>query len=93
MTGNQPLTYPRLNMEAVIDMKPDVIIISSMERGGAYEEARKQWFQWPMLPAVQKGHIYLIDSDLIDRSSPRIVSGLEAMARLIHPEVPWHERP
>ena len=93
MTGNQPLTYPRLNMEAVIDMKPDVIIISSMERGGTYEEARKQWFQWPMLPAVQKRHVYLIDSDLIDRSSPRIVSGLEAMARLIHPEVSWHERP
>jgi iron complex transport system substrate-binding protein len=28
----------------------------------------------------------LIDSDLIDRPSPRIVDSLEQIARLIHPE-------
>jgi iron complex transport system substrate-binding protein len=68
-----------------------VIIISSMQRGGEFERARREWFQWPALPAVQKGHVYLIDSDLIDRASPRIVSGLEEMARLIHPEIAWDE--
>jgi iron complex transport system substrate-binding protein len=39
-----------------------------------------------MIPAVKHGRIHLIDSDLIDRPSPRIIEGLEEMARLIHPE-------
>jgi iron complex transport system substrate-binding protein len=89
MAGDQPITYPRLNIEEVIRKGPDVIIISSMERGGGFEKARKEWFLWPTLPAVQKGDVYLIDSDLIDRAAPRIVIGLEEMARLIHPEIEW----
>ncbi len=92
MTGDQRITYPKLNIEAVIKGKPDVIIISSMERAGQHEKARMEWLEWPTLPAVQKGHVYLIDSDLIDRPAPRIVSGLEEMARLIHPEIEGHER-
>ena len=92
MTGDQPITYPKLNMEAVVKRRPDVIIISCMERGGEYEKARNQWFRWSALPAVQKGNVYFIDSDLIDRPAPRVVSGLEEMARLIHPEIQGHER-
>ncbi|MBW2004008.1 MAG: cobalamin-binding protein [Deltaproteobacteria bacterium] len=89
MTGDQPITYPKLSMEEVIKKGPDAIIISSMERGGEFERARKEWFRWPTLPAVQRGRVYLIDSDLIDRAAPRIVIGLEEMARLIHPEIEW----
>ncbi len=93
MTEGQPITYPKLSMEEVIGKRPDVIIISSMKRGERFEKARKQWFlRWPALPAVRKGNVYLIDSDLIDRPAPRIVRGLEEMARLIHPEIQWHER-
>jgi iron complex transport system substrate-binding protein len=91
LAGDQPITYPRLNIEEVLRRRPDVIIISSMQRGGEFERARREWLQWPGLPAVQKGNVYLIDSDLIDRASPRIVSGLEEMARLIHPEIAWDE--
>jgi iron complex transport system substrate-binding protein len=39
-----------------------------------------------MLPAVKDGRIHLINSDLIDRPSPRIIDGLEEMARILHPE-------
>ena len=92
MTGDQPITYPRLSMEEVIKKAPDVIIISSMKRGGEFKKARKEWFRWHTIPAVRKGNVYLIDSDLIDRSGPRIVRGLEEMARLIHPEIGWDER-
>ena len=93
MTADQPITYPKLSMEEVVTRRPDVIIISSMKRGGEFERARKQWFlRWPTLPAVRKGNVYLLDSDLIDRPAPRIVRGLEEMARLIHPEIEWDER-
>ena len=89
MTGDEPITYPRISLEEVIRRRPDVILISSMERGGSFERARLDWLKWPSIPAAKNGRVYLMDSDLIDRPSPRIIGGLEAMARLIHPEVEW----
>jgi iron complex transport system substrate-binding protein len=86
MTADEPVTYPRISLEAVIRKKPEVIIISSMEREGRFEKARQDWLQWTSIPAVQMGRVHLIDSDLIDRPSPRVVGGLEIMAKLLHPE-------
>ena len=87
MTENEPITYPRISLEEVIRRKPEVILISSMEREGRFEKARLEWFKWTSIPAVQTGRVHLIDSDLIDRPSPRLIEGLEAMATFIHPEV------
>jgi iron complex transport system substrate-binding protein len=89
MTEDEPITYPRISLEEVIRKKPEVIIISSMERGGRFEAARLEWMEWTSIPAVKNGRVHLIDSDLIDRPSPRIIEGLEVMARFIHPEVKW----
>ena len=89
MTQDEPNNYPRISMEEVIRRKPDVIIISSMERGGMFEEAWAEWFKWTSIPAVKNRRVHLIDSDLIDRASQRVIEGLEVMARLIHPEVRW----
>ena len=87
MTADEPVTYPRISLEEVIRRKPEVILVSSMEREGRFEKARQDWLQWTSIPAVQKGKVHLIDSDLIDRPSPRVVDGLEIMAKLLHPEV------
>jgi len=86
MTADEPVTYPRISLEEVIHRKPEVIVISSMEREGRFEKARQDWLQWTSIPAVQMGRVHLIDSDLIDRPSPRVVDGLEIMAKLLHPE-------
>jgi len=77
--------YPVLSIEEVIKRAPEIIIISSMERGGRFEEAKIQWYRWKAIPAVKMGKVYLFDSDLIDRPSPRIVDALEKMAKIIHP--------
>jgi iron complex transport system substrate-binding protein len=86
MTADEPVTYPRISLEEVIRRKPEVLLVSSMEREGRFEKARQDWLQWTSIPAVQKGRVHLIDSDLIDRPSPRVVDGLEIMAKLLHPE-------
>jgi len=93
MTGDLSVTYPRISIEEVLKRKPDVIIISSMERGGRFEREKMNWYKWPSIPAVKNRQVYLLNSDLLDRPSPRIVDGLEMMARLIHPEVRWNARP
>ncbi|MDP2970957.1 MAG: cobalamin-binding protein [Deltaproteobacteria bacterium] len=85
IAGNDREMYPRLGMEEILKRSPEVILISSMNPKGDYEKAFREWERWKMIPAVKHGRIYLIDSDLIDRPSPRIIEGLEEMARLIHP--------
>lgn len=77
--------YPRLGMEEILRRSPEVILISSMNPKGDYERIFREWERWKMIPAVKQGRIHLIDSDLIDRPSPRIIDGLEEMATLIHP--------
>jgi iron complex transport system substrate-binding protein len=37
--------------------------------------------------AVRLNHIYPFDDTLLSRPGPRIVDGLEQLARLLHPEV------
>jgi iron complex transport system substrate-binding protein len=86
IAGKDKEMYPRLGMEEILKRSPEVILISSMKPGGDYERALREWERWKTIPAVKEGRIHLIDSDLIDRPSPRIVEGLEEMARLIHPE-------
>jgi iron complex transport system substrate-binding protein len=87
MTGDEPISYPRISLEEVIRRRPEVIIISSMERGGTFDAVRRSWLKWSSIPAVKAGRVHLIDSDLMDRPSPRVVEGLETMARMIHPEL------
>jgi iron complex transport system substrate-binding protein len=91
MTADSGISYPRISIEEVLKKKPEIIIISSMDRGGMFEKARQEWLKWTSIPAARDGKVYLIDSDLIDRPSPRIIDGIEEMARLIHPEVDWEK--
>lgn len=86
VAGNGKEMYPRLGMEEILKRAPEVILISSMNPQGDYERVRREWERWKMIPAVKQGRIHLIDSDLIDRPAPRIIDGLEEMARLFHPE-------
>ena len=58
-----------------------------MARQAAFEQVKAEWRRWPNMPAVRNERIYLVDSDLFDRPSPRLVIGLEILARLIHPEL------
>lgn len=89
MAADYSINYPRISIEEVIKRKPEIMIISSMDRGGMFEDAKQEWLKWTPIPAAKDGKVYLIDSDLIDRPSPRIIDGIEEMARLIHPEVDW----
>lgn len=81
-----PVTYPRFSREQVIALAPEVMIISSMSRGGAFDKIKAQWSKWADLPAAKNNRIYLVDSNIFDRPTPRLVNALELLLRLIHPE-------
>ena len=79
--------YPRFSREQLIALSPDVIIITSITRNDAFEQVLAEWNKWPQIQAVRNKRIYMADSDLFDRPSPRLVDGLEALVKLIHPEL------
>lgn len=81
-----PVMYPRLTREQVVALHPDVLIITTMTRGAAFDRIQDDWAAWDHMPAVKNRRIHVVDSDLFDRPSPRLVDALEVLARLIHPE-------
>ena len=86
IAGNQKEMYPRWGMEEVLQRAPEIILISAMNPKADYQKVLQGWSRWKSIPAVKQGRIYTIDSDVIDRPSPRIVDGLEAIGRILHPE-------
>lgn len=84
--------YPRFSKEQVISLAPDVLIISSMARAAVFEKVKAQWLQWPAIPAVRNHSVHIAPTNIFDRPTPRLVDGLEQMARYIHPQL-FKEQP
>jgi len=84
VTAEVPGAFPRFSDEAALAAKPDAIILptggSMGEGNSAVVSALKN------SPAVLNGRIYKINGDLLSRPGPRLVDGLEEMARALHPE-------
>ena len=63
----------------------DVILGDSM--WGVTSEAVKGRAGWETLPAVQSDSIFPFDDNLVSRPGPRLVDGLEQLAKLLRPEL------
>lgn len=78
--------YPHLNMEAVLKEDPEIIIFPIGKAEGIPRSEQQEWLRWTSLSAVKQGRLHQISADVLNRPGPRIVEGLEALARIIHPE-------
>jgi iron complex transport system substrate-binding protein len=76
------------SLELLIERDPDVIIFNK-QMGTIEITANDLKGQpgWDVVSAVKNDRIYGIDGDIISRKGPRIVDGLEEIARCIHPEL------
>lgn len=81
------IAYPRFSREQVLSLSPEVFIITSMARDAVFEKVKTDWSRWPNMPAIRDQRLHLVDSNLFDRPSPRLVEALELLVRLIHPEL------
>jgi cobalamin transport system substrate-binding protein len=91
LAGGQSLTaddadpWPRYSLEAAVAKSPEVILLANHGAGtGAI--AMDRWRRFTELPAVKAGRLHSVDGDLLHRYGPRVVDGLEQLARAIHPE-------
>ncbi len=83
-------SYPRFSTEEIVVAEPDIMIITSMARGKGFDLIKAKWKQWPNIPAVKNDRIFIVESDLFDRPTPRLIDGLEVLLQLIHPELKFH---
>ncbi len=84
-TADVPGAFPRFSDEAALAAKPEAIILPT---GGSMGTANATVAS-PLKnsPAVLSNRIYKINDDHLSRPGPRLIEGLEEMARALHPEV------
>ena len=82
----------RVSAEEVIAAAPDVLLIAQC--GYSAKQARDEYRgmsfpeAWSQIPAVREGRIYALDAaGYFSRPGPRLIAGLEALAKILHPEV------
>jgi iron complex transport system substrate-binding protein len=78
--------YPRMGIEAVIALGPEVILQSRMDvpAGSDDDPVAAYWSRWPDVPAVRSGRVRLLEDSKALRPGPRIADAAEEIARLLH---------
>lgn len=85
ITAGEGDSYPRYSLEAAVARAPEVILLANHGAGtGPVHE--EKWRSLTSLPAIRAGRLQRVNGDLLHRYGPRIVDGLEQLARAIHPE-------
>lgn len=77
----------QLTEEEVISFNPDVIVITY---GDYIEDAKEQVLAreaWQTVAAIKNERVYDVDPDIVTRPGPRLVEGVEELAKAIYPEV------
>ena len=77
--------YPQISLEQLVIAPPDIIILGDSMWGTTAESVAARP-GWDTLKAVVDGKIFAFDDNLVSRPGPRLIDGLEALARLLHPE-------
>ena len=77
--------FPQLTAEAVIEANPEVVLLADGEFGESLETACARP-GWSAIAACETGRVHAIDPDLTNRPGPRVVEGLEQIARLLYPD-------
>ena len=96
-SGGAPGPYPpgspacRIAWEEVREYSPEKLFVDLCSSDLARGLREIPWLAaqdgWMDLPAVKSGEVYLIDHVYFSCPGPRVVDGLEMLARLTHPDV------
>lgn len=76
--------WAQISLEQLVVSNPSIIILGDSAYG-ITPDSVKQRPGWGGLAAVKNGQVYPFDDNLVSRPGPRLVDGLEALAKLMHP--------
>jgi iron complex transport system substrate-binding protein len=86
IAADAEMQWVQLSTEEIIAKDPDIIVLGDALWGVTPDMVRERP-GWDVIRAVKEGAIYPIDDNLISRPGPRVVEGIEELARIIHPEL------
>jgi iron complex transport system substrate-binding protein len=78
--------YPQMSLEQVVAADPSFIILGDSAYG-ITPESIAQRPGWENLSAVKNNQVFPFDDNLVSRPGPRLVDALEALAKLLRPEL------
>ena len=80
--------WAQISIEEIVDADPEYIILPGTH-GTAFtpREVLEENAAWRETTAVKEGNIFIVEGDLVEGFGPRIVQGLEELAKIIHPEL------
>ncbi len=74
--------------DLIFTQQPEVIVASWCGAEKLVDLAKiKGRRGWEILPAIQQDRVYVVEEAPFGRPGPRLVEGLERIARMIHPEM------
>lgn len=86
----------RVTAEEIMQAAPDYIFVAPC--GYCKEHARDEYLSlslpadWANIPAVRNSRVFAFDANsYISRPGPRLVTGIEAMAKALHPHIQVHK--
>ena len=90
--GSKETGSSRLDWGQVIASQPDIILLMpcgfDMKRAIEDVPLLLKLEGWDSIPAVRNDQVFIIDADAYtSRLGPRLVTGLEIMAEIIHPKI------
>jgi cobalamin transport system substrate-binding protein len=78
--------WAQINVETLIQKNPDIILLGDYTYGNVKPEDVLARAGWKDIKAVKDGKVYPFNDDLVSRPGPRLVDGLEALAKVLHPD-------
>jgi len=85
--------WPAYSFETLLVKDPQVIIVGTEAHTGGAHSANELLRRlradptWSKISAVKDGRVYVVPTDLIGQPTPRVVEGLDRLARCFHPEL------
>ena len=87
IVGRTTTAYPKVSLEEVIRKNPEVIMFPIGTTEGIPEAEQQGWRKWTGVSAVAQNRLYQVKGELVNRPGPRVIEGIEVLARLLHPEL------
>lgn len=78
--------FAQISSEELIKQNPEFIILGDTAFGVTVESIGQRP-GWAQMAAVQNKQVYAFDDNLASRPGPRLVDGLEQMAKIINPTI------
>ncbi len=87
--GDLPRPSGQVSTEQVVSRDPEVIVLGDSDLPYAPQspEMVRTRLGWSQVAAVKTGRVYALSHALLERPGPRLIDGLERLARLVHPEL------